>query len=399
MLKSATPEGSIALGAGGLGGRQLTVRELLDNAAKDLISSGDTISPLVAADTHLVLAEAYSALTEYVKSEDHARMAYEAAASTLGDSSEVALQACQVRVLALVNLDRGGEGIDIGVPALERARAHYEPDAQIVIDLCQVIGACYIRKPARDAAKGEAWVREAVALSQQRFGPDHDRTAHALQTLAYVLGHSGNKDKIREAVDVDRRVLAIREERLGPDHPRVILTAKDLGRLLFRAGDFAGSVAVQEPRLPIARRVLGPDHLVTISLELGLAESLEQVGRIADTLPYLDHAYAQLKLINGVHQLETLMTRHQYARMLLAHGDCDKAETLIQEQEQAKAVYGEGHLEPTLTFMRFRLALCRHDLPAMEKLVERLRGTNYEDEVREAFEQERARSRESAGKS
>ncbi len=390
MLKSATPEGSA--------GRQLTVRELLDSAARDLTDQGASTNQLVAADTHLVLAEAYSALTEYVKSEDHARMSYEAAAGALGESSETALQAVAVRSLALANLERGGEGVVIAGPALELAQRQFGPDSPIAIELMHSLAGCSVRKAIPEPQKAEEWARQSVAAAQRHYGPDHDRTASAMQLLAYVLGYSGDKVKLREAIDVDKQVLAIRKERLGENHPRSILTSKDLSRLYFRAGDFAQAVAVAEPTLPLARRVMGPDHMVTISIESGLAEALEQVGRVPETLPLLDHVYQRLKATSGVHGLETMLARHQYVRMLLGVGKCDQAEALIDEQEAAKAVFGEGHLEPTLTFMRFGLAFCRHDLTSMEKLAERLRGTTYEEETHEAVEQERRKSRENAGR-
>ena len=72
------------------------------------------------------------------------------------------------------------------------------------------------RDQAGDYAGAEQLARQALALAERAFGPEHPATAVSLNNLANVLQAQG---RYGEAEPLHRRALAIREKALGAEHP------------------------------------------------------------------------------------------------------------------------------------------------------------------------------------
>jgi len=112
MIRSATPEETR--------GKDTTVREMLDGAARDLMND-PSVHPAVAADTHRMFAEVYSKLGDYRATEEHARRALKIQESRVGPDHADALVIIPALASALAGSDRAGEALVMARRAWETA--------------------------------------------------------------------------------------------------------------------------------------------------------------------------------------------------------------------------------------------------------------------------------------
>jgi serine/threonine protein kinase len=105
----------------------------------------------------------------------------------------------------------------------------------------------------RDAGRLEeahARLREALALREQVFGPEHVPVAMTLRLLGEIAIHEGRLDEAQAGLD---RALRIERTRHGAGHPQTALVELSLARLLYarqRTGDGDAAIAQLLAHLP-----------------------------------------------------------------------------------------------------------------------------------------------------
>ncbi|MGD9688862.1 MAG: protein kinase [Phycisphaerales bacterium] len=365
---------------GGSSTSNLTVREMLDGAAADLAARTD-VAPIVAADTHQLLAEAYFTLSLFQPAAAHAREAMAASTRAGGPESEGAFRATAWHALALANLRRGHEALPLVEAALARARDALGPEHPVLVDLLRAVAAARLLQPGPQILEAERAAREGLELARRILPEDDERRLVLAQVLAAVLGATDQPERQNEAIEIDRALLHTSDLSSGPDHPRSLLLAMDLATLLRRAGRQDEAVSVLKERLPAARRVLGVEHAATIQLESELAIGLRAQGLVEQALPLHEHVYRQRLARFGPGHIAVVVARDEYIDDLLATDRCEQAAELIELQEQAKGTFGEGNIEPRLSILRFLLARCRDDVEGMIRFADRLRGTPAEPSI------------------
>ena len=121
----------------------------------------------------------------------------------------------------------------------------------------------------KGTARGEALLREALAVQEGRLGRGHPEVGTTLNNLGSELLVKG---RLAEAEAVQRRSLAILETTLGPRHVRTGLSASNLGDILQAAGKPAGEA--YERAWTIFNAQLGAKHPWT--MEAAAAASAER---------------------------------------------------------------------------------------------------------------------------
>ena len=91
--------------------------------------------------------------------------------------------------------------------------------------------------------EAEPLYQRALALREQRLGPDHPDTAETLHDLA-CCGNS--KETPQEALALSQRALAIRDQALGRTHPKTRATRERLTALRKRVGHEADAPTEDE---------------------------------------------------------------------------------------------------------------------------------------------------------
>jgi len=384
MIRSATPE--MAQGA------SPTVRDMLDAASVDL-ERDDTIHPMVAADTHGTLADAYDSLGEYARAESHARRAVNLRTAQQGPRHPDTLEDTGTLARILSRLDRDDEAQRICREALDAARADHGPGHPVAIALAQNYAFVLAYMAAPDEAEIIRWTREAHERSVDAFGKDDPRTLRAATDLGVTLMHAKGLD---EAEQLFQFVFDSRQRQLGDDHPDVLLSLSNLASLRDWRGDVPGARALSIQVLERADRILGPEHsrtcryannLATLNAQLGLWEEAERYARRAMA--------AETRL--GVTHHDVLRFRGLLATALIEQKRLDEAQPLVALQNDlCEKAFGAKHPNTLQAVtLKFALAKAQGRLDQMRHWADALKGTEWEERI---FQQlEGAEARESVG--
>ena len=131
--------------------------------------------------------------------------------------------------------------------------------------------------------------RDALAIREKAFSPEHPATATSLNNLADLLRDQGD---FAGARPLHERALAIREKALGPEHPDTATSLNNLAILFKAQGDFARALPLYERALAIREQVLGPEHPDVATSLNNLANLLRDQGDFAGARPLHERALA-----------------------------------------------------------------------------------------------------------
>jgi tetratricopeptide (TPR) repeat protein len=141
-------------------------------------------------------------------------------------------------------------------PVLRRALSIQQAtkaDARVTIGVLNMLGNLLEgRQKLEEAEKLE---RTALALAEEKFGPESPQLATTCTYLADILW---NQKRLREAGLLFRRAVAIDASLYGPDRPETAADIANLGMLMHDAGQAAAGDGLLRQALAIYEKALGP---------------------------------------------------------------------------------------------------------------------------------------------
>ncbi len=144
-------------------------------------------------------------------------------------------------------------------------------------------------------------LERALALWQEKLGPEDPRVADALGTLGNILKAL---ERTEEAREKHERALAVYEKVLGPEHPRTGICLFDLGIALQQLHRNDEALARHERALAILEKALGPEHPTAVAALENLANTLIALGRHEEAREKLERVLtARQKALGPEHPL------------------------------------------------------------------------------------------------
>ncbi|HEX2838578.1 MAG TPA: protein kinase [Phycisphaerales bacterium] len=375
IIKAATPEVA--------GGREITVREMLEKASAQLRTSTD-LDPLVRADTNLLLTEAYTSLGDGVKSEEHARAALELHRASLGAESAAAIRDERLLCAALNRTGRAEEAVLIAEALLPRARAALgESDAEVV-SVMSVLAASYANVPSRveDAARTYA---EAWETSVRLFGANDPRTLSTRLGLAYA---ANAQNDFALAEQISKEVMDARAAIGGPEHHETLIA----GHLWVSSLQSQSKWDVYDSEAPVLhermKRVLGERHAATVSVAAAHADRLRTVGRFEEALPLSRVVVDVYTERVGAEAMFTVMHRYSFLQSLIGAGRLEEARAVLRAQQDIvdRKYAPDGYMAAITTVQQAWLATREGDGVTAERWASKLRGTKYEPLLKSVVE-------------
>ncbi|HKQ84489.1 MAG TPA: protein kinase [Steroidobacteraceae bacterium] len=347
-------------------GREITARELLDQAARR-IDSGLAQQPEVRVQLLEAIGQAYGRQGYYGRAVDHFERARQlrqrlpqtdnaaqvnllielakaqrsdgrlAAANTTLHTAEELLnrskrqsgiaRARLVAALGRLYLDqsdwRSGEKYLTESVALIRSSAAQEPFE--LVDILRDLSSAQFWKG--DVAIAEKTMREAVTIARARLPELHPSRVLAEGVLAELLANSGRANE--EAAELLQRVLRARRSLYGEVNSDVADTLDVLAKLRTQQGKWQEAEQLFRQALSIQERALGPDHFLVGYQHNSLASFLlmrheptaaEQEARMAL------HIYA--KALPADHQY-VAFAEHVLGEALIAERRYREAEQIL----------------------------------------------------------------------
>ncbi|MEZ6084780.1 MAG: tetratricopeptide repeat protein [Phycisphaerae bacterium] len=348
------------------GGREMTVREALDEAAAH-IDEFATDTPAIKATIYLAIGKTYDRVGAYREATHHLKAAYELRNELFGPDDERTMECVSLygQNLYLAGQDELGEELltksieqlrkgdppnyehlgrqlcslgriykrsakyDLAKPTLRESIEFHRkrgPDAGGLADSLMELGAVLSRDAVYDEA--EALQREALDIQRRMHGSDSAYVGGTLSTLAVTLKR---RNKLDEAEAMFREALANLSLNHGPEHPSTLTAMINLGGLLAERGEHKQAESIFREALPLMREAHGDD-----SFHVGIA-----CAKLADVLRRQDKLEeAEQFAREGVGIFEQAMGEHPYTAR--AKSELGSILFEMQRYEEAAPLYTQA---------------------------------------------------------
>jgi len=262
-------------------GQDVTVREILDEAAKK-IEQSPGMSPRIEEEIRRTIGRTYEALGLYNQAEPHIRR------------------------------------------SLELCRSHDGPESTLtamrLVELGHTLQGQGKLKEAADS------YRQAAELLRHQDRVDPAPLSAAVRNLGTIHLQQGSANDaeplLKEAVEIAGQLPESSEQR--------ITAQADLGSLFAQQGKLAEAESILRPTLDAARAHLGTDHERTLGLLNNLTLVLKRQKKLAEARPLFKELHeSTLRAFGARHRL-TLRTQSSLASILQATGDVEQAESLYR---------------------------------------------------------------------
>ena len=319
MLASVDPTGPL--------GSDVTVRAVLDQAARDVDAGSLNDQPALESGVRLTIGRMYAELGLYAAAEPHLRTALAIREqlpeqrpgeladchSTLGDllrragrfneAQEYCERALRVRTNTFGPQSIAAAESLVEVATVLSAKGEYDATEQHLREALSIYrdapdGAAMQIAAALtsladsfnqrgDYAAAEPLYREALATYQRVLGKEHLHVAGSLNNLAVLLLE---QERFAEAEPLLHEALRIRKQRLDPAHPSVATSMTNLAMCLQHQSKRDEAEKRLREALAIQRAALAPQHPDLGSTLANLAASLCDAGRFTEAEPLLQEA-------------------------------------------------------------------------------------------------------------
>jgi len=364
-------------------GREVTVREALDQAAQRL-AGGLQDQPEVRAAVHLTIGKAYLNLGLYDEAEHELRQAHDLHRRLYARPHEET--AASEDALGLLQLARGeyevaethfcsslamrralfgeqdaqvAESINnVGVALQEQERyAAAESLHRVALEMNQRL----LPAPHADIAavmsnlahalqsqdrldEADSLLRAALAIYRQLYGDTHPDVGTTLNNLATLLN---DRERHAEAEQTAREAVRVWRALLGDEHPHVGLSLTNLAALLEKHGRSAEAEALYQKALEVLIAGLGPEHLYTLSCQNNIAYLLYQQERYAEAAPLLRQVRDQAAQLFGAEHARVALLSFRLGEALLRLAQFEEAEPeLLRGAEGLLAAQESAHVAP-----------------------------------------------------
>jgi tetratricopeptide (TPR) repeat protein len=174
--------------------------------------------------------------------------------------------------------------------------------------------------------EAELFCRRALAIREQQLGPEDLLTVESLLNLGEVYWEQAQYE---QAEIMCQRALTIREQRLGPSHPDTLTCFNNLATLYWRRGKYKLGEAIAYRTLAIYEEYLGPEHPEAAYPLLTLALIYQEKGEYEQAEVVCLRALAIREQQLGPHHPATAIALGNLASVYRDQRNYPKAEALL----------------------------------------------------------------------
>lgn len=329
MLASAKPSEK---------GREVTVREVLDEAGKraerDLADE-----PEVQASVRSTIGCTYMALGLFADAEAQLRRALLMRRSVLGENHPDV--AGSLDELAGLMMEKGdysaAEPLYRSALAMNRELLG-ERNATVATNISNI--ATLLTNQAR-YAEAESLCRESLTMTRDVLGENSADFATSLSNLATLLQAQG---KYAEAEPLARSALSSQRAILGASHPDVASGLHNLAGILQAQGKYAEAEPLLREALAMETTLYGDQHPSVPETLNNLAVVLDYQGHYAEAEPMYREALVLYKSILGEKHQSVAACMNALAVLLQAQGEYPEAESLHRQAlAMRRELLGNAH--------------------------------------------------------
>jgi|GEM_PF-147015 len=319
MLAAADPERP--------GGRNVTVREVLDDASARLADDLLAQQPAVEAEVRTTIAHTYFNLGLYRAAIPH----YKWVSDYHRDNEE---SKPEDRIASLCRLGRAyvesttpGPALPLFQKALEQTMEVLGPNHELTLTATNGFGEALIRLHREREA--ESYQMAALGAVQECFGDEHELFVRSSLNLGRVYI---SEKRHREAERLLVTALESSDRLHGPDS-RVSIRIRWLlaSEIYARTDRIVDAVHMLKQALEHARTGLGPEHTETLIVLTRLSHVLVADGRAEEAEALLRDAIADFTVVKAVEGNDTIKVVAELAAVISGRGRHEEAESLLRD--------------------------------------------------------------------
>jgi non-specific serine/threonine protein kinase/serine/threonine-protein kinase len=190
-------------------------------------------------------------------------------------------------------------------------------------------------------AQAKPLVADALAITKELYGADHETTLKAMGDQAKLLVREG---KYEEAEPLYLSLIETEKRVLGEDHEETLHATNDLGLVYLLQARYDESETLLRESFETLLRTKGPDDQESVGFKANLALLYKKSEKYDKAAPLMSEAYQSQRKLLGEDHPDTLITMNNLASLYREMDRIDEAETLFKENlELKKRVLGEDH--------------------------------------------------------
>ncbi len=247
-------------------GRQVTVREVLDEASAE-VGASYSDQPEVEALLRSTIGGMYQKLGFYEEAEPHLARALELQQRLAGDDDLETMMTMGQLGQVYFRQERLAEAEATLERLVDVSRRTLGPRRNETLTAMHNLTAVYLGQRRYDEA--EPLLRELLEARREVLGEDHRQTTATMNNLASLYMETA---RYAEAEPLFRSALEIRRRTLGEDHPRTSISRFNLGDLYGKTDRPEQAEPLMREALQGFRTALGDAHPYTLEALAGLAE-------------------------------------------------------------------------------------------------------------------------------
>ncbi len=323
-------------------GRDLTLREVLDDAGARLNGGLLSSSPKVEANVRETVAQTYFNLGLYLSAIPHYEWLHDHYRRQDGFESPRAIRALLAMGRAQTHAYRLKEARRTLETCLAHAVALKPPDDELVLAAMDGLGYALLGLGLFDDAR--PLHEEALERIEDTADESHPLLPDVLTNLAYA---STRKGDLLEAEQLLTRALRAVEKEPAARSALANRIRINLAKEVYnRTGREDEAVRLLHATLERSRQLLGQDHTETNSVLIWLSRVLRSQGRASEAVELLREAAAGYEQVRGIERSDPLHVIGELAELLESLGQYDDAiRTLENGLARAIGAHGEEHAE------------------------------------------------------
>jgi len=239
-------------------GREVTVRQALDQAARDVEASFGN-QPVVEAEVREMIALVYHEIGLYGDAEPHQRSAMELYESEFGSRDPRTIEARGRLSRTLMDAGRHSAAQIEFETLLPIFRDVEGEDSPGTLDVMQNLAAAYLHQQLYDLA--EPVLVELVEQKRRLLGEDDAKYMSTVGNLAALYVET---QRYGQAEPLLLEALEVRRRTLGNRHPKTFISVLNLGDFYQRTENYEKADPLVREALAGFREVVGDDHAYTL---------------------------------------------------------------------------------------------------------------------------------------
>jgi tetratricopeptide (TPR) repeat protein len=330
--------------------REVTVRYLLENAARDLDEKFAS-SPLAEAQVRETLGLTYQKMGDYEAAKPHLERVLEIRREQLGEEHPATLASLNRLGMLHSNQGRYEEAEPLLVRAFDLRRRVLGEEHPDTLESMSDLGWQYMCEARFE--EGMALAARALEIGRRVLDEEDPIMLRSMNTLAAgyvtVMRYAEAQSLAGQGYEISRRVL-------GEEHETTLLFANVLAWSYESQGQLDAATELAARTVEIGRRIVGEEHLITIWAMSNLGAAYLKQGRIEEASPLLTRSVELATQLGGEGHAGTVLFGLRLAILYRVQERYAEHEALlIQLVEASRRTHGESH--PQTGYIKYWLRI------------------------------------------